>query len=92
MNILDLVSAYLESIGYERGPAYHPGCFFFVKSRDQKVKICLERKDGLLLDIMLTKEPTVLLIYRGWADDMKSILIDLVDPNSLEEIGKIVRE
>lgn len=91
MNILDLVAQYLESIGFVCGP-YNPGCFFYDTRGGVKNKICLLRSDGRMVDIMRTKEPTVVLVYRGWIDDLRSTLVDLNDPNSLEDIRKIIYE
>lgn len=92
MNILDLVSQYLESRGFVCGPAFNPGCFFYVDRRGVKNKICLYRKDGKPINIMRTKEPTVILVYRGWTDDVKSSLLDLTPPESLEELGALIDE
>jgi hypothetical protein len=91
MNILDLVAQYLESIGFIYGP-YNPGCFFYDTRQGEKIKICLLRGDGRMIDIIRTKEPTVVLVYRGWMDDLKSSLVDLNNPKSLEEINSIIYE
>lgn len=92
MNILDLVSQYLESKGFVYGPAFNPGCFFYVKDETGKNKICLYRTDGKSVNIMRTKEPTVVLVYRGWRDNMKTCIVDLTEPGSLEELGEIINE
>ena len=90
MNSLDLVAQYLESIGFVCGP-YNPGCFFYDTRGGEKIKICLLRNDSKMIDIVRTKEPTVVLIYRGWAD-LISMLIDLNDPESLNDIRDIIYE
>ena len=91
MNSLDLVGQYLESIGFVCGP-YNPGCFFYDTRGGDKHKVCLLRSDGRMVDFVRTKEPTIIIIYRGWADDLKSVLIDLNDPKSFDDIGDIIYE
>lgn len=89
MNILNVVTQYLESKGFVGGPAYHPGCFFYEGS--DKNQIILFLKNGKVIDIWRTKEPTVILINKGWADDMKTCIIDLANPNSINELDECIK-
>ena len=90
MNILDVIVQYLESRGYVLGPAFNPGCFFFAGSGGSKNKIVFLASNGKSIVILRSKEPTVVIVYRGWADDQVSSLIDLSHPNSLDDLGELL--